>query len=315
MSSQTDAVSVSSPTSSPVSSTTSAAYTTAVVVTSSSPSITTTPGAGSIPGNGKRGLAYSTGQASYATHYSAATGIPWAYNWEAVREPELPSHIEFVPMLHGPDDVRTNAWPAAASKAVNAGSKHAMSVNEPDQNRWTPASIASLHNKLMNPVSNGGNVKIGSPGVTQGTGPGTGNDVGWGTTWLQDFKNECGNLAGGCIVDFVPIHWYLHIDSSCGNATVEGCVQGFYDYIDTAVAQIQNIWPGKGVWVDEFQVWNADVAQQTKFLQTVLPWLEGHAGIERYSYFQLAPYDPVQLQQHMIGSDNQLNDVGNIYKP
>ena len=305
VSSQADAQSVASsiPSATTAASSTAQAY--------ASPTITASS-ISSGSGSGKRGLAYSIGQASHATHYSSAMDIQWAYNWEATREPELPSHIEFVPMLHSPDDARTSAWPAAATNAIAAGSKHLMSVNEPDQNNLTPASMAALHNKLMNPHSNGGSVQIGSPGVTQGTGPA---GVGWGTTWLRDFNTECGKLDGGCVVDFVPVHWYLHIDSQCGNVTVAGCIEGFQKYVDQMVSEVQNIWPKANIWLDEFQIWNADVAQQTDFLNQMLPWLDSHAGVDRYSYFQLAPYDVLAVppQFHMVGPDGQLNDVGNMY--
>ena len=41
---------------------------------------------------------------------------------------------------------------------------------------------------------------------------------------------------------------------------------------------------GKPVWVTEFGA-KGDADRQEQFMGQILPWLDGHAGVERYSYF------------------------------
>lgn len=60
--------------------------------------------------------------------------LQWGYNWlsngfRAAR----PGEFEYVPMLHSDEAVFTDIWEKDVAASVEAGAKHILSFNEPDQ--------------------------------------------------------------------------------------------------------------------------------------------------------------------------------------
>jgi len=95
--------------------------------------------------------------------------------------------------------ILTTQWHANAQAALNRGSGHLLSFNEPDnsgQSNISPQVAAAAYKQYMMPYA--GHAALGAPAVTNSE---TGLS---GLTWLTDVL-EAGT---GCEVDFVPIHWY-----------------------------------------------------------------------------------------------------------
>ncbi|EXJ53818.1 hypothetical protein A1O7_09154 [Cladophialophora yegresii CBS 114405] len=250
----------------------------ALSASSGSPSSTpsSSPSTGGSTG-GKKGLSYNTAS---LTNAFAGKGISWAYNWGASPDGSIVSGAEYVPMFWGPSSV--SGWANAAAAAISSGSKHALSLNEPDlasQANVDPATAAKLHIENMNPLA--GQVQIGSPAVTNGAG----SSPLMGIDWLNQWFSEC---KGNCKVDFVAFHWY---DSANNLDYFKSHVQ---DVIDTAAKN------GVGkVWLTEFGATGSD-SDVANFLQEAVSWLDSQPAVERYAYFMCA--DGILVKGNSISS-------------
>lgn len=76
----------------------------------------------------KRGLAYNDPNLTRLF----GDKVSWCYNWGSYNDVQG-SNLEFVPMLHGGGPEYTNVWNDNVQKAYDAGSRNALSFNEPDQ--------------------------------------------------------------------------------------------------------------------------------------------------------------------------------------
>jgi hypothetical protein len=215
----------------------------------------TTTASSSISSPGKRGVAYNN--ASLVSAFSKYPEVTWAYNWADVTF-DIPSSIEYVPMLWGLGDYIQN-WESNAEKAIILGTAHLLAFNEPDidsqANLTVPAAVAGYLDYLQ-PFT--GKVKLGSPAVTNG-----GGHMGLG--WLKDFLSGCSS----CTIDFIAIHWYNGGDASA-----------FKDYI----VQAHEDGGYRPVWITEFQGPSSE-EEEIAFLEEVLPWLDSQDYIDRYAYF------------------------------
>lgn len=250
----------------------------AAPVSSSIPPSTGGGGGGSASG-GKKGLSYNDAS---LTNAFASKGISWAYNWAAGPGGSILPGAEFVPMLWGEKSV--GAWAGAAASAIAAGSKHVLSLNEPDhteQANMDPQSAAKLHIANVAPLS--GQVAIGSPAVTNGAAP-------MGLSWLDSFFGSCG---GQCKIDFLAFHWY---DSAQNIAYFKKHVQ---DAIDLATKNGIS-----KVWLTEFGATGSD-SDVAAFLGEALPWLDSQPAVERYAYFMCS--------DGILVKGNSLSTLGQAY--
>ena len=209
----------------------------------------------------KRGLSYNDPTLTAAFQGAMVT---WGYDWTS-RTGELPLEIEYVPMLWGLGG--TSTWTSDATAAIEAGSSHLLSFNEPDiptQANLSPDVAAVSHILYMNPLSD--RAWIGSPAISNGVS----DSQTMGIAWLEQFFKACNS---SCVVDFVTFHWYSdasqlsdlqsHVENVASIASHNG--------IDT-------------VWLTEFGVTGTEVDQES-FLTSALAWLDEHDQVERYSYF------------------------------
>ncbi|KAJ9640763.1 hypothetical protein H2204_003052 [Knufia peltigerae] len=247
--------------------------------TMASPSSTSssTPSTGGGSSGGKKGLSYNTAS---LTDAFAGKGISWVYNWGATPDGTPLSGAEYVPMFWGSQSV--SGWSSAVSSAISSGSKHVLSINEPDlssQANLDPQTAAKLHIANVAPLS--GQVQIGSPAVTNGAG----SNPPMGTTWLSQFFDAC---AGQCNIDFVAFHWYSDASQT------EGFKQHVQDVIETAS---QN--GVSKVWLTEFGATGSD-SDVASFMADVLPWLDSQPAVERYAYFMCS--DGILVNGNSISS-------------
>ena len=247
-----------------------------VAVISSTPSAAAAPVAvsettttGSITG---RGIAYVSGD---QTQPFVGSKAPWAYNWDSKPiswnsdgSPLAPG-FKYVPMLWKPDSNHLPQWDGDVKNAIALGADHILSFNEPDnggQANLDPVTAANDHIKYLNPYSNNGAVKIGSPAVTQGGSPD-------GITWLTSFQSAC---QGKCTVDFWVFHWYGPTGMSVANQ-----ISYFQKYVGQAITFAA----GKPVWFTEIQADPTSSAQdQNDFMQQMITWLDTQSAVERYAW-------------------------------
>jgi hypothetical protein len=139
-----------------------------------------------------------------------------------------------------------------------------------------------------------GNVRVGSPAVTNGEDTNANGDK-KGIAYLQNFMSAC--TTQGCRVDFMVAHWY-------GDNIAD-----FKKHINAFHAAF----PGKPVWITEFAL-NAGKGDASKFLQDAMQWLDDpkQSWIEKYAYHMAAP--DVAGLQYLVNSDmSGLTAAGKIY--
>lgn len=234
----------------------------------SSAAATTTTAASSNSSN-KRGAAYNTASL-ISPLLGDGTKLSWAYNWGSSSDglSDVSSSLEYVPMLWGTGSDHTSYWESNAQAAIDDGSTHLVSFNEPDnsgQANLTPAEAATGHQTYMNQFAS--KAKIGAPAITNS------NIEGESTSWLSAWIDACG---GSCSYDFCPAHWYNTIDA--GADDLLSFVKTVYDTC------------GKPVWITEFEPTDGTDEQKAAFLATVQEAFDSddYSYVERYSYFMVS---------------------------
>ena len=262
---------IPSTTAAPVSSTPAATSSLPTSTAASSPS---TSGGDVVP----RGLVYNT--ASLTSLFEKDT-IGWCYNWDSAPGGDIPSGLNFVPMLWSTNEYHLPHWEERATTAIANGATHILGFNEPDltaQANMTPDQAAEAW-QYMEKFA--GKAKIGSPAVCNG-----GGEV--GLAWLKKFMGACSS----CTVDFIAIHWY-------GDANEYGL-----EALKQHIKDTQAVADGRPIWLTEFQP-KGSTEQQADFMGKILPYLDDQSnGVERYAYFQV---------DGVLTSGNALSELGSQY--
>lgn len=171
----------------------------------------------------KRGLIYIPNAATPQDNTiwtQTGSYLTWYYNYQASPSPEIPTSLQFVPMLWGAPSATDNSFLTNVQSLISSGMNisYVLSFNEPDGtsatggSNITPQVAAQTWIRVLEPLRKMG-VKLGAPAVTGAP---------TGFTWLQSFFAACN---GGCTVDFFPVHWYGNFE---GLASHMGQVYGTY---------------------------------------------------------------------------------------
>ncbi|KIW14528.1 hypothetical protein PV08_07312 [Exophiala spinifera] len=230
---------------------------------SASSASSSTPSTGGGSSGGKKGLSYNTAS---LTDAFAGKGISWVYNWGASPDGTPLSGTEYVPMFWGSQSV--SGWSSAVQSAISSGSKHVLSLNEPDldtQANLDPETAAQLHIANVAPLS--GQVSIGSPAITNGAG----TSPLMGIDWLNQFFKAC---AGKCNIDFVAFHWY---GEASNFADLQRHTQAVID-----AASSNGV---SKVWLTEFGTTTGSDSDVASFLSQAVEYLDGQSAVERYAFF------------------------------
>lgn len=246
-------------------------------------------------GGSKRGLCYDF-QTPSLSAFSAYAGksVSWAWNWDSSPW-KIIDGLSYAPTLHSLKPEATGPWAANAKKAIDSakgGPAYLLGFNEPDiadQANLSPGAAVSAWKQYMTPLA-GGNVKFGSPQVSNGVGTNPATGQAYGLEWLKQFVAAC----TGCQIDFYVVHWYGCTDG----CSIDTDAQAFKTFIGQAKAFAG----GKKLWITEFGTHNAD---QAGFIKEVLPFLDGEDAVERYSYFMVKDGD--------LLSGNGLSAAGSAY--
>lgn len=230
-----------------------------------------------------RGLACK--DLSVATAFEPGA-ISWVYNWAAAAPPLAQS--EFVPMLHD-NSTELSVWIQYVQSAVEQGSKHVLSFNEPDllaQANLSPEAAAVTHRLYMSDL--GEDVRVGSPAVSNANQ----TQPPMGLPWLQLFLEAC---QGTCPIDFLAIHWYDSADN----------IAYFKWYLDTvsAFADRHNI---SEIWLTEFAATGESNAVLA-FLGDAVTALATIPKLSRYAWY---PGSDVAW----VSSNGTLSGLGQVYQ-
>ena len=234
---------------------------------SSTPSKPQTP----VPGSGfrsKRAILYDARTPQYVTPVLAnSPKLGWTNNWEGASK--LPGNdIPFIPTLHGPDSVWTDAWKAQV-EAAKGTSKYLFFFNEPDlpgQSLCSPTEAVDYWVNHMEPHKN--DFLLCAPGVSSAA-PG----AGMGMDWINEFEKSCKDQGKTCTIGCYNQHWY----NSDGNL-----VDNFKERVQNAMDK------GKPVFVGEFGATGSD-AERAAFMEEVMPWMDSQDQIVGYGYYMAAP--------------------------
>ncbi|KAL2810818.1 hypothetical protein BJX63DRAFT_400980 [Aspergillus granulosus] len=215
----------------------------------------------------KRGAAYN--DASLVQTLSTNGIVSWAYDWNMYTMGNLPSEVEFVPMLWGAK--MFSEWFAAIQTLLDSGCSYILGFNEPDmssQAAMSSSEAAGYYRQYITPYSD--KAKLVSPAVTNGVG----DDM--GLTWARNFLDACTD----CGISALAVHWY-------GDSADD-----FKAFVNKATALAAE-YSLEETWVTEFAL-NSDLSgtggTQTSadFLGEVLPWLDEQTAVSRYAYFMCA---------------------------
>jgi hypothetical protein len=243
---------------------------------------------------GKRGIAFpkqnnGVAGSQYTKLFKGHDQITWMYDWEAVIDGTPVDGLEYVPLLHSNQDWCTTGWANNVANAKkNYKVSHVLSFNEPDQcggggSCMSVDDAVKAHKQHIQPLA--GDLKIGSPAVTNGDGADK------GINWLKQFMSGCAD----CQIDYVVAHYYAWDKA-----------QDFKDYLETFHKTFN-----KPVWVTEFGVTEGDAP---KFLKEVMPWMDSQDWIERYAWHMAAPTTGEGGLKFLVNeAGNALNDVGQAF--
>jgi hypothetical protein len=227
---------------------------------------------------GKRGLAFN--DVKLTDCLASSSKVSWAYNWGSSSPSGLSEGISFIPTLWGPAPDFSNSWSENAKSAIESGSTHLFSFNEPDiasQSNLSPSSAASDHKKYMEPFA--GQAKICAPSVSNG-------GDGMGLSWLKEFLESCSD----CTIDCINVHWY----DSAENA----------EYFKKHINDAAELAPGKEIFVTEFAATGSD-DQIVEFLEDVMPFMDSNDAVAGYSYFMVG--------EGQLVSGNEQSKIGQAY--
>lgn len=223
----------------------------------------------------KRGIAYlgTDHSSDYNLFLSHTSPLTWYYNWSPNPIPGF-GHIEFVPLLHGTDNLDDDI---STISTLPKSSTHLLTFNEPDGSlssggsAISPSDAASAYVSSIAPLSiqNGGKWYISWPSTT-----GTYDS---GLPWLAAFNASCYQLnrTHGCVADFAATHWYGGFP---GLAAWLGTLDEFFN---------TNASMGLEIWVTELALPQADAQTTGTMMNQTLPYLDGLPYAGRYAWYGL----------------------------
>jgi hypothetical protein len=239
----------------------------------------------------KRGLGITTKPGTQWREKLERCGAEWFYSWGNTPPKGVPSGIEFVPMIWSAKSVESVQ--VAGEEIRQHGGKVLLGFNEPDhddQSNMTVEQALKLWPTLMDL-----GLRLGSPGCAH-------PDREWMKAFMQGVKEQ--QLR----VDFVTVHSY-------GGLSADALMQRL-----EAVHQLFD----RPLWITEFAVgdWKAKTRaenqyqpeQIVKFMEQLLPRLDGCDFVERYAWFPAKPDNHALGPCALFNEDGSLTSVGEAYR-
>ena len=236
--------------------------------------------ASAVAASTKKGIGLSTHDTHWAQEV-AASKVAWVYTWGQEQPADLPSGVEFVPMV----------WSDKVADSLNLpkDAKEVLGFNEPDMADQSHMTVDRAVDEWSILEKTG--LPLGSPAPAW-----------WSTQWMKDFMAQADTKP--LRVDFVCVHWY-----NVPNP------QFFLDTID----KIHDAYH-KPIWITEFAVGlfgknkPTFTAQQTAdFMRAVVPELEKRDYVQRYAWFPARASSKHLGSSALFNDDGSLTDLGKLY--
>jgi hypothetical protein len=211
------------------------------------------------------------------------------YNWSPYRFDDLPSDVDFWPMLHGQHTLDNNEW----AHVTQGYATTAMGLNEVNQQGQSVTSVdrgIEIWRQYLAPLKGQGYRLISH----------STNQAEDGFAWHQEFKDKCGDCYDQ--TDAYSVHWY-------GTDA-----QQFKDYMVRFHDQF-----GKNLIVTEFAYtdWVSEPSADAvrAFMTDTIDWMDQQEWIEGYMWFGMWPgaRGGVSGATSMVNGDASPNDLGNLY--
>ena len=243
------------------------------------------------PGSSKKGFCITTRTHEWERAIQELRA-KWYYTWNHRIPENRPEKAEFVPMIwkyYGNEETVSNA----AKAARDAGIKHLLGFNEPDQKKQADMTVDEA--LAAWPVLERTGLRLGSPGCVH-------PDKEWMKTFMKEA--EVRKLR----VDFVCVHSY-------GGADAGSLVK--------RLEQIHQLY-GKPIWITEFAVgdWTAESVtenrfsqdQVLRFMEEVLPQLDRLDFVERYAWYSAKPDNKALGTSALLDAEGKLTRLGECYR-
>lgn len=234
-----------------------------------------------------RGLAWGTDN-RWAKNIAKGS-IDWYHHWQAHSVPQMPNHVEYVPMLWGQRYM--GLWKSQKKHFHKTKPKYVLAMNEPDvsgQSDMSPKAAVNMYMKELEPLRKKG-IKVSSPQIV------------WNTKWMDSFMKQL--HARGGDVDFMAIHYY----GSYKNP------KRLQKWIKTVRAKYN-----KNIWLTEYGVTasSGGSAKQIKNFQTkVTAWMDKLGYVDRVAWLGCFavnnPPDAYASRQNaMLSSNGKMRSIG-----
>jgi hypothetical protein len=217
-------------------------------------------------------------------------GASWYYTWAATTgDTARPEGVEFVPMIWGADAVNETDLGNAKREG-----KQLLGFNEPDMPGQ--ADMPAARALELWPQLEATDLRLGAPSVAYGADqPGS---------WFEQFMTGAGER--GLRVDFIPLHWY-------GADFGPDAVDHLRGYLEAVHAR----WD-KPVWLTEYALTDftgsspryPSEAEQTAFVDSVVPMLNSLPFLERHAWFTLS----TEASPTGLHAGGALNATGRAYR-
>ncbi len=239
----------------------------------------------------KRGIALSATPGGPWRDKIQKAGARWFYTWNKLPPENIPSSVEFIPMI----------WNAkVGDSCVDFGTKlradgyrELLGFNEPDQRKQADMTVAEALDLWPRLMETG--LRLGSPSCVH-------PDKDWMKQFMQGV--EVRNLR----VYFVCVHAY-------GGPNPEALMNRL-----RAVHEMF----ARPLWITEFGVgdWQAKKRSDNKykpeqvadFIKGIIPMLEACHFVERYAWFSSKPDNAALGPCALFNDDASLTPVGKAYR-
>ncbi len=243
----------------------------------------------------KKGCCFTTKEGSDWLDQIQKLKVDWFYSWGADKPADVPSEIEFVPMIWGYGSKSPESLQKLKSQ-IEAGevdSKIFMGFNEPDRDTQSDVTVEQALEAW--PLL----MELGVPLVSPGC-------VHPDNEWMIEFMK--GVEEKKLRVDYIAVHSYRGPDA-----------KGLMQYLK----KIYEMHGNRPLWLTEFAVgdWTAKTVAENKhspekiakFMKEVLPMLDRSKMVARYSWFSASLDNRALGNSGLFDDSGELTELGKIY--
>ena len=218
----------------------------------------------------------------------------WYYKWNKdVPSGQLSTGPEYVPMSWGKGSTSNTA---ISDYLAMDQVTHLLGFNEPDNSGQSNIPNITQAVQLFALLQEAG-LRLGSPACKE---EGATKD----SSWLSQFMLQAD--ADEVRVDFIDVHWYDWGSSPSSNPDPNPV-----DVANRLKSYLSNVYAKYRlpIWITEFNAnGNRDRSIQDGFLQSIMPYLDDVAYVERFSYYQWGS------TMKFFNSDGSITSTGTLYQ-